>query len=278
MAEKYSIEDSVIRALRYSNIFSYPLSFYQIGLYMDQTTSYEELQKALRQLVQKKVITKKRTIYRLRKEKCVNWTQKQAHTKKLFKEYAKQLKRLEKIPWIHLLSITGSLAAANPQEKDDIDIFLVTKENRLWLTRFFVVLYLKIWGLYRTDETPSGKICPNLLISEKNLTWTKEKQNLFVAAEIVRMQPVINRNNAYERFLSQNNWIQKFFPNFKFEKTNTLKQQNIFPNILDFLEKMLWISQKSYMQKKVTSEEVKQHFIHFNRNDKMKEILEKYQG
>ncbi len=276
MTKKENVEDSVLRALQYSNIFHYPLSFFQIAMYIDEKIAYEDLQNSVKKLVQKKIVIKKGNAYRLKGEKCVNWNQKQTQAKKLYKKYSKLLKGLERIPWIHMLALTGSLAASNPEDKDDVDIFIIAKKNRLWLTRFFVVMYLKIWGIYRTPEMPSGKICPNLLVSEKALAWPKEKQNAYVAAEIVRMQVVINRNNAYLRFLSQNKWINEFFPNFEFEEVGKLEGR--LPNVLDLFEIVFFFGQRVFMSPKITTEEVRKNFIHFNKYDKTEEILGKYEA
>ncbi|MBP8960936.1 nucleotidyltransferase domain-containing protein [Patescibacteria group bacterium] len=277
MAKERDIEEAILGALRYSNIFSYPLSFFQIGLYLGQKTSIEELQKNLKILVKKKAITKRENVYKLTKVQNVNWNQKQAQSKKLFKKYSKLLKKLEKIPWIQMIALTGSVAASNPEENDDIDIFIITKKNRLWITRFFIVVYLKAWNTYRTEQEPNGKICPNLLITENNMVWPQDKQNLYVASEIVRMQPVFDRENAYLRFLTKNKWIEKYFPNFIFEGVEKKGEFWTFlPNPLDLVEMLFYLSQRFFMKNKITTEEIKKNFIHFNKYDRTNEILEKY--
>ena len=81
-------EDSILRALQYSSIFSYPLSFFQIGLYADKKLTYKELEASLKNLVEKGGITKRENVYKLKGGKSVNWKQKQAQSKKLFKKYS----------------------------------------------------------------------------------------------------------------------------------------------------------------------------------------------
>ena len=130
---------------------------------------------------------------------------------------------------------------------------------------------------YRTDKSPSGKICPNLLVSEEKMSWEKEKQNFYVASEIVRMQPVIDGEETYLRFLNGNSWIQNFFPNFVFGEMPRRREEWKVPKILDFVEACFFLFQKALMSRKITTEKVKKDFIHFNRYDKTNEILGKYE-
>lgn len=274
--ETNDLEEAILKTLKYSGIFSYPLSFYQLALYLGVEIDQKKLKKELSQLVKKKQVVQKKDIFLLKGKKYEVWEQKQKRAKRLFKKYSSILKRLGKIPWIKMITITGSLAAYNPAQKDDVDILVVTGPKRLWITRFLIVLYLKSWNLYRTDEDFQGKICPNILISQDSMVWPKEKQNYYVASEIVRTQPVINNDEMYLQFLNQNDWVQAYFPNFHFEKGNFSNRKPAYPNILDLVEFILFQGQKLFMAKKLTTEKITKNLIHFNRNDRTSEILEKY--
>jgi len=274
MASSKNLKNEILKTLAYSCVFKYPLSFYQICTYLGCKCNYRDLIKALRELKRKRKISQKGGKYYIPQKRTENWYEKLKETIRKTDQTRGILKHLEKIPWIKLIAITGPLAAANPQEKGDIDVFIVAQSGRLWLTRLFVVLYLKALNKYRTDKSSVNKICPNLLVSEDNMLWEKKKQNLYVASEIVRMQPIINREKTYERFLTKNRWVEKFFPNFIFKKTANEKRHST--NILDLLEKLSYKLQKAYMSSKITTEDIDNKMIHFNKNDKTDEILSKY--
>lgn len=270
------LEEAILKTLQYSNIFSYPLSFYQLALYLGVETNQNKLKEKLNQLVKKKQVKQKENIFRLKGKNSEIWKQKQKRSKRLFKKYSAILKKLEKIPWIKMVAITGSLAAYNPGQEDDVDILVITEPKRLWITRLLLVLYLKSWNLYRTDEDFQGKICPNILISQDSMSWPKEKRNYYIASEIVRIQPIINNNETYLQFLNQNDWIKEYFPNFHFERINFPNRKFVWPNILDIAEFLLFMGQKLFMTKKLTTERITKNLIHFNKNDRTSEILEKY--
>lgn len=275
MSKKDTLQKEILKTLAYSNVFSYPLSFHQIALYLGTKTNRKELGKTLRRLEKTKKITQKTGKYYLYHKKAVDWKKKLSTAKKDIRKVQGMLGVLERIPWIKLLAITGPLAASNPRKDDDIDIFIVTKSKRLWLTRLFTVAYLKILGIYRTDKDPSGKICPNLFMDERSLSWEKSKRNLYIASEIVRMQPIIDREETYLMFLNDNRWIKRYFPNFHYE--NLQKERKSNPGILDLAEKIAYLSQKKYMKNKITNEEILPTLIHFNKNDKSMKILNKFQ-
>lgn len=274
MSSPKKLKNEVLKTLAYSEVFKYPLSFYQLGTYLGCRCSYKDLVKALRELEKRRIISQKAGKYCVAQKYAENWPEKLKETARKTEQARDIIKRLEKIPWIKLLALTGPLAASNPQEKGDVDVFVVAQKKRLWLTRLFVVLYLKSLGKYRTDKNSVDKVCPNLLIAEDNMLWERKKQNLYIASEIVRMQPIINREKTYWRFLTANKWCENFFPNFEFEKIENFQGSN--PKVLDLLEKAVYWAQKKYMGKKVVREKVTPKLIHFNKNDKTEEILMKY--
>ncbi|MBD3365975.1 hypothetical protein GF360_01380 [candidate division WWE3 bacterium] len=272
-----TLKKAILETLAYSAVFKYPLSFHQLGTYVGaEVNEYKKFVKALRQLEKQKKISQKYGKYHLFGKHTVKWDKKLKLTKKKVKEDVEILEVLQKIPWIQMIALTGPLAAANPDKKGDVDVFIVSKKRRLWLTRFFVFLYLKALGKYRTDKNPAGKVCPNLLVTEDNLAWDSKRQNLYVASEIVRMQPILDKRDTYLRFLEANSWIKGFFPNFRWQTPE--KKKNFNFGVLDVLEYFAFIGQKFYMSKKITSEQISLKFIHFNRDDKTEAILEKFKN
>jgi len=60
-----------------------------------------------------------------------------------------------------------------------------------------------------------NKVCLNLFFDEKNLKVPKFKQTEFVGHEVLQMKPIIVKDNVYERFLQENEWVFGLFPNSK---------------------------------------------------------------
>src|SRR5690606_20306217 len=141
-------EKSIIETLGYRSVFSYPLSFHQLGtsLICDKKVSSAALRVSLKRLLKEKKVKRQDYKYCLYSVEPVSWGERIENSKTLMKKAQKLSSTLSKIPWIEFIGVTGSVAAANALDNDDIDLFFVTKRNRLWLSRGFVFLILVILG------------------------------------------------------------------------------------------------------------------------------------
>ncbi|MCG2691804.1 hypothetical protein L6272_03160, partial [Microgenomates group bacterium] len=112
------IKLAVLRTTTYASIFNYHLSF-------------EEL---YRYLISSKPVSKtKLKPYFIAKPQPVN-----RFSQLKWRRAKQSAKLLSFIPWIKLVAATGALAMSNCRKDDDIDLMIITAENRLWLTRLLV--------------------------------------------------------------------------------------------------------------------------------------------
>ena len=282
MVKKDSIcAEAIKNTLSYRSIFKYSLSLFQLRTMMisKEEISDDVFINELEELVKRGGVKSRAKRYYARGYRPVDWNVRAASSKKLIENSRPALKALNTIPWIKLLCITGSVAAYNADKNADIDVFIVCTKNRLWLTRFFTVVMLKVLGKYRSDTEPAGRICPNIYVDEKNIIWPKNKRNLYVAQEITMMHPIINKDNTYFKFIESNDWIFEYFRNFAVDTSVTphtnLNRQSRLVNIA---EDILRRYQVWYMKKRKTNEITEKHLIHFNREDWTEKILGKYSG
>lgn len=278
-SKKRICDTAILNTLKYRSVFSAGLSYFQLYTYLISSTHVDVklFNQRLKYLHKVKKVKIKDGKYYLYKSKASNWELGVSYSKKHIVKVSGALELLKKIQWIRLLAITGSVAAFSAKKKDDVDIFIITQKNRVWLTRLFVVLILKATKKYRTDKNYTSKICPNIYISDSHLTWFEDKQNIYTANEISLLYPIINRGNTYFSFLKANSWMSSLLPNFKFSfdfNANKLVYKN--SAILNFLDSLVMIFQLAYMKSKKTTEITTKDFIHFNKADHSQDILKKY--
>lgn len=193
------------------------------------------------------------------------------------KKYAKVL---SVIPTVQLIGISGSLSMKNADQKDDVDFFIITKKRTIWLTRLLILLLLQVIGRRRkrTDAYNANKICVNLLFDESDLHFSKERQNLYTAHEIVQMKPLFIRATTYSGFLFANKWITEFLPNVleiaterQSDRATTRKYtKNRFVAFVEFIAKHL---QLAYMRKHRTKEIITDTILAFHPEDKKDKVL-----
>ena len=95
----------------------------------------------------------------------------------------------------------------NACHKDsDIDLFVITKPNRLWTARIFLTLALSILGQRKTATQHAGKFCLSFFISEKNLSLENIalENDIYLSYWIQTLKPILNRRRVFERFLEEN--------------------------------------------------------------------------
>lgn len=117
--------------------------------------------------------------------------------------YAKLIRRF---PFVKGIAISGSLSKNVMYDDGDIDYFIITAKNRLWICRTILILFKKIFLLNSRKY-----FCVNYFVDEENLKIIDE--NIFTAVEINYLTPVYNKE-IFERLKRENNWADQFIQNF----------------------------------------------------------------
>lgn len=244
------LEEAILKTLAYSDIFNYPLRvseifrfmigyklshetklsflFQQHNLPITQHQGYFSLRRGKEETTLKGTFGSLRGSSQTLKLKVDQRKLHQQQAQKLI-EKARNFTRkyLAQIPTLKLLAVTGSVAALNANKHADIDLLAITQENSHWLTRAAILLLLEKKrervNLGRPPTYNAGRFCLNIVLDESKL---KQQENLYVANEIARMKPILNRDNTYERFLEENHWVERYLPNWTPPSQNYLAVHN----------------------------------------------------
>ena len=273
-------EKAILSTLRYRQIFNCPMSYYQIWNYLiaSKPVSERNFIDGLSNLTKEKKISYKDGWYSIDKIDYEKLRARVKRTDKLLTHIKHIAKYLKQLPWIEMLAVTGSVAAFNANEESDIDILIVTKPKRLFLSRLFLVGVLKLIRVYWNTNKPAGTICPNILLTTDNLTWDSSKQNLYTANEVSLLYPLFYRHTCYFDFLKSNSWVNNYLPNIQIADVVTADtaHPSTAGKVINILEALAMKAQTSYMKNKRTTEVVSVNLIHFNTHDYSASILRKF--
>ncbi len=89
-------------------------------------------------------------------------------------------------------------------ERSDLDFFIITAPNRLWIARTLLVLYKRVF-LANSHK----HFCVNYFIDEKHLEI--EEKNLFTATELATVIPLYG-SKQYENLQGVNSWLARILP------------------------------------------------------------------
>jgi hypothetical protein len=264
---------SIIKTLVYADIFDFPMKKSEVWRYLigPNRIAKSKLYKHIDRAINEGLIGVRNSYLFLRGRNKLVDIRKEREKESLIKnEIAiKAIRILKLIPTVNLIGISGSLSMQNSKIMDDIDLFIISKANTLWFTRFLVNLLLIVAGFKRgrNDSFGVNLICPNMFMSENRLLIPKAKQSIFSAHEVVQMKVVFDREDTHDHFLHSNSWVLDFLPNSVkvFYKNKESKNSN---PILSLLNYVFFTGQFLYMQKRITNEEIRIDVARFHPKDR----------
>lgn len=196
----------VLKPILYADIFDYPLTFEEIYKFLEFEITRAEVKSLLDQALMRREIVLIDGFYSLadRPHLVVKRRERWVASQMLWPKAIHYGRWIASLPFVRMVSITGSLAVENPRDGvDDIDYLIVTTPKRLWLCRAMIILMVK-YGRRRGVH-----LCPNYLLTENVLYF--EENNLFTAREMLQMIPLYGRN-FYVKMREINSWVTDYLP------------------------------------------------------------------
>jgi hypothetical protein len=213
---------SILRTLAYYDIFSYPLTAEEIYINLGVNhISPVEIKSELEKLSSDNIVFCKDEFYQLKDDD--KYIYRRSAGNKLAEKRLKTARRvssfISRFPFIRGILLSGSISKGFMEEDADIDYFVITHPNRVWFSRFMLMVFKKIF-LFNSKKN----FCINYFVDTEHLEI--EEKNIFTATEIVTLLPTFGVN-IYEEFYNKNLWTRNFYPNFPMRDTkNILDRKN----------------------------------------------------
>jgi len=124
-------------------------------------------------------------------------------------------------PFVKGVFVCNSLAFGTATVNSDIDIFVVTKRNRLYIARFYLNFLLKIFGQRTYGKKTAGRFCLSFFVDEDEMNLTKfsKSNDYYLAYWIYSLKPIVDRNFV-SRFASKNKWALNLVNKDNFDYQN----------------------------------------------------------
>jgi hypothetical protein len=202
------LKQSILKTLVYYDLFKYPLTADEIRLFLDRSASEKEVQHALLELQHEQRVFLLENFYSIQNETSLKERRKSGNAKAemMLEKAAAISRKLFKFPYVRAIGICGSLSKNFADDYADIDYFVITKANRLWIARTIMHLYKKLPFLKGKDKW----YCMNYFVDEAILQI--EEQNIYTATELVTVKPMYG-NGSMKNFFDANDWALRYFPN-----------------------------------------------------------------
>lgn len=222
----------IVRTLLYYDIWHYPLTAEELYTFLPiSSLSFEEFLQNLASHGPGEHVARDGDYYFLRGEGpslISRRLERERHAARLWVWARISMHIIKRFPFVRGVFVSGDLSKHATDRNSDVDFFVVTEPNRLWIARTLLILFKKIFLLNRKKF-----FCLNYFSTSDHLTL--DQQNIYIATEVAHLKPLFN-STLFTEYLKANNWIRTFFPNFdirRFKLPKTSERWSVVQRILE---------------------------------------------
>jgi hypothetical protein len=194
--------------LHYFSIFRYPLTAVEIHKFNPVRANAEEIDRALKELAAEGKIFHQDGYYLPGNN--LEWIGERRTSNDrayaLLARSGKYVRLIASCPFVRGIAISGSLSKFAASAHPDIDYFIITRADRLWIARSLLHLFKKFTFITGHQHF----FCMNYFIDTQALRITHA--NKYTAIEVATLLPVYNAE-LIRQFCLENQWVSDYLPN-----------------------------------------------------------------
>ena len=127
----------------------------------------------------------------------------EARSRAFLDHYRPVLRLITALPFARMVALSGSVAHLNLERGGDLDLFVITRDRRVWTVTVAVLLITKLLRRRRI-------VCVNFVVADTHLTL--DQQDLFTANQVIHLKPLVGAE-LIDDFVAANPFVRKFYPN-----------------------------------------------------------------
>jgi hypothetical protein len=228
--QSLELEKAIARTIVFFDMFNYPLTAYELWQLIDYRAELIDVKKCLvnfdNGFLANKVALERGFYFLAGREDLLkgrNDFYNLANVKNKIAERAARFLRF--VPGLKMMAVCNNFYY---QPVSDIDIFIVSRKNYLWLVRGIVTILVHLLGKRRHGQKVSNRLCLSFYVSEagedlKPLTLESDPYFYYWLAFLT---PLYEDRGYYRDFLAANGWVKAKLPNLHddgFIYTNKIK-------------------------------------------------------
>jgi len=204
-----TLQRDIARTLLYFDIFRHPLRLAEIHRFLpSNSVTVDDIQKACSSEPLNGCLVEINGLVCLDNEKTGyidERSKKEQRARRLWRIAVLMSHIIQRFPFVRGIFVSGELSKGVASEKSDIDFFVITAPNRVWIARTIFTLFKRFF-LFNQKKL----FCYNHITSEQYLEITD--RNIYTAMEVATLRPIYNMP-LYIQFMNANSWIRDYLPN-----------------------------------------------------------------
>ena len=123
-----------------------------------------------------------------------------------YKKTIKYLKFIKWIPGLKMIGIWNSISMNSATKNSDIDLLIVTENNKMWFVRILVTLIFQVLRVRKNDIHHAGRFCLSFFCTIDSLDFSKFalKNDPYLYFWILYFKPILDYSNTYDLFIEKN--------------------------------------------------------------------------
>lgn len=204
--QNIQLEQAILKMITFFDLFSYPLTAWEIKSYLDDRFSLGSILEALKS---SSVITHQDGFYFLpghqeniaTRQKRHNYSQAKLKIARRFSRF------FSWCPTLRMVALANSIGQNNLRRESDLDFFIITAPGRIWLSRLYCTGLAKILNRRPTAQNKQDKICLSFYLAGDHLNLADLKLkggDPYFEYWQRSLVLLYNKNETYEKFIAAN--------------------------------------------------------------------------
>ncbi len=252
MSMPTDLEQSIVRTLCWFSVYEYPVTQFEIWKWLlEPGRSFDlcEIYKALNESEWlKERVDYSGGYYSIKNEfnmeVCLN------ERKVRFLDSVKKYRKLKRaamffssLSSVRAVAAVNTLSMWNTTVKSDIDLYIITKPNSIWSSRFWVVLPFLFFGKRPHAHVENGSesfeqedsFCFSFFSSRNSLQMDElslDGKDYYLAHWAKSIVPIFDKDKSFEEFEKENKWVDVFFPNASLRSAHHIHEPQNIPSLI----------------------------------------------
>lgn len=215
LSSKLNYKQAVLSTLAYFDIFRYPLTQEEVTRFLyklEPDPHHVEVT-----LKESRLIRKRGSFYQLEgpEDHVATRHDRELIARRLWKRVDRFRWVFHLTPYVRLAAVCNNLALSNTSPESDIDLLIITKPGRLFVSRLILTAWLQVFGVRRHAKKTVGRFCLSFFAAEGALqcqALAKKPHDIYLAYWLQTLEPVAGNRDVYEALLAFNTpWAGQFF-------------------------------------------------------------------
>jgi predicted nucleotidyltransferase len=214
------IKEAILDVLAYYAIMSLRVDFETIYKYLPVKASHLAVKKQLNNLIKRGRVKLVKDKYGLASATYKSQEPMQAQQEKLMLKARRWARLFKLIPAVKSVVVINSVAIGNPHDESDIDLFIITSPNRIFLTKGFLMYLLRLIRQLEDQHASAGRFSLGMFLTTKGAKMEKDMMKVNEPDLVFRMitgLPVYGGDVWYS-ILKADPYLNAKLPNYVWPK------------------------------------------------------------